>query len=93
MLIAQILLILLPFLLPFLTAFESNMSLYDSLKFISPAWLLVSPIWATAISFISFWRGRTIEILERANWAVTTAKDMTPHAQTIFNFIRSKVNK
>ncbi len=93
MLIAQILLILFPFVIPFVVILVSDMSLVEGVKFISPVWLFISPFWAITISVIAFWRGRTIEVIETAKLALVTAKDVSPHGLRAFHFIKKKVIK
>lgn len=56
-------------------------------------WLFLSVFWGALIAVISYVRGRTIEVLETAKFAVETINDNKHHINSAYSFLKGKVRK
>lgn len=93
MILLQALLILTPWLFFVLISLILDTSINEHAQAISMAWVVISPFWGVAIAFVFYWKGKTIEALETAKFAVETIKDNKHHAVSAFNFIKRKVKR
>ncbi len=93
MILLQVFLFLTPWLLFLLTSAITGTPLIEHVESMGIVWVIVSPLWGVWIAFLFYWKGKTIEVLETAKFAVNTVQENKHHAVSAFNFIKRKVKR
>ena len=89
--------IIIGFLTPPLGAFFIYMwtdsTIIEAIRIFSMWWVFLTPIWAIALLYATYWTGRTIEILDTAKSTINFARANQHHAKNVFQFFKMKVRR